>query len=375
MMKTTFIVTSTFGLEKIVKQELRSLGFHDFIVSDGKIEFQAFLEDIPKLNINLRTADRVLIKLAEFKATNFDHLFDETKLIPWAEWIPEDGKITVMGKSVKSTLESVRTNQSMVKKAIIEKLKENYKIEQFSESGLEFKILISILKDVAQITLDTSGDGLHKRAYRLKTGEVPLRENLAAALVLISTWTGEKCLIDPMCGSGTILIEAAMIAKNIAPGLKRKFISESWNKLDSETWSQARLGAQEAIHKNLNLKIFGYDIDPERIKDCKHNASNAGLENEIIFEQKDLKNLCLPNLGGTIISNPPYGIKLSDAKNLKNLYQSMNKLFKSSTYYDWYLLTGDKKFSRSFGAHPNKKRKLYNGTIETHYYQYYSERN
>jgi len=372
MKKIPLMVTSTFGLERIVKQELKSLGFHDLIVSDGKIEFQAFLEDIPKLNMQLRTADRVLIKLAEFKSTDFDHLFDQTKSIAWEEWIPKDGKITVNGKSVKSALQSVKTNQSMVKKAIIEKLKQTHKTQWFSESGLEFKIQISILKDIAKITLDTSGDGLHKRGYRVKTGEVPLRENLAAALVLISSWTDEKYLIDPMCGSGTILIEAAMIAKNIAPGLNRTFTAENWTCLDSKLWEQERLHARKTINNNLDLKIFGYDVDPERIKDCKTNAVNAGVADMITFEQKDIKNLVVPNPEGVIISNPPYGVKLSDKQNVNILYKSINKVFRSLRNYAIYILTGDKNFLKIFlRSHPNKTRKLYNGTIETHYYQYY----
>ena len=228
MEKIPLIVTSTFGLEALVKREVKALGFHELIVADGKVEFPATVADIPRLNISLRTADRVLLKLGEFLATDFGQLFDQTKTLAWEEWITKDAQITVIGKSVKSTLRSVRSCQSIVKKAIVERLKVKYQTGWLSETGPEFTIQVAVLNDVVQLTIDTSGKGLHKRGYRAVSGEVPLRENLAAALVLLSSWDKDKLLIDPMCGSGTILIEAALLARNIAPGLNREFAAENW---------------------------------------------------------------------------------------------------------------------------------------------------
>lgn len=371
MNKITLLATSTFGLEAVVKRELQSLGFKDTLVSDGKVEFQASLEDIPKVNIWLRSADRVFLKLAEFKAADFDQLFDQTKALPWDKYIPQDGKITITGKSVKSTLESVRANQSIVKKAVIEQLKGKFHIEWLPETGPEFIIQVSILKDVVHLALDTSGSGLHKRGYRTDTGEVPLRENLAAALVLLSFWKKGEPLIDPMCGSGTILIEAAMIARNIAPGLNRGFISEKWPLIDQKVWMTERESARAAMNLNGDLQIFGYDIDPDRIKDSQKNAKNAGVENDISFAQKDIKNLRLEQPQGTMIFNPPYGIKLSDIQDVRPMYQTINHLFQENKGWFLFLITADTMFPEYFKrARPDKVRKLYNGTIQCNYYQY-----
>ena len=276
MDKINLIATSTFGLEAVVKRELQDLGFKELTVADGKIEFQATFADIPRLNLNLRAADRVLVKVGEFPAGDFGQLFDRTKELPWEEWIPQDAKITVIGKCVRSVLASVRSSQSIAHKAVIERLKSKYHIEWLPETGPEFTIQVAILKDVAQLTLDTSGPGLHKRAYRMQHGDVPLRENLAAALVLLSFWNKDRLLVDPMCGSGTILIEAAMIARHIAPGLNRTFASEKWPAIDAKAWDDARKAAREAILPEMELKICGYDIDPERIKDSPGQREEGG---------------------------------------------------------------------------------------------------
>ncbi|MBF0484552.1 MAG: class I SAM-dependent RNA methyltransferase [Candidatus Omnitrophica bacterium] len=376
MKKIVLIAVMTFGLESIVRKELEDLGYKKIIsVSDGRIEFEAEVKDIPIVNLWLRTADRVVIKMAEFKALDFDQLFDNIKSIPWEEWITKDGKITVNGKSVKSVLESVRSNQSITKKAIIERLKAKYNIDWLEETGPEFEAQVSIYKDMALLTLDTTGFGLHRRNYRTSTGEVPLRENLAAALVLLSFWKKDRLLIDPLCGSGTILIEAAMIARNIAPGLNRDFASEQWPGIPIKYWTDARDAALNAIDKTIKPRIFGYDIDPQRIKDCKINTKNAGVGNDVIYQQKDIKDLILEETQGIIISNPPYGIKLSTAKEVLPIYSALDELLKNKPGWSLFLLTADKNFPNHFKrARPDKIRKLYNGTIEAGYYQYYSEK-
>lgn len=371
MTKITLIATSTFGLEALVKREVRDLGFYTTAGADGKIEFDATIEDIPKANINLRCADRVVVKLGQFEARDFDQLFDGIKAIPFEEWLTPDGIITVTGNSVKSKLESVRSNQSIGKKAVIERLREKFKKDQFPETGPEFTIHIGILKDVALVTLDTSGDGLHKRGYRKKTGEAPIRETLAAALVVLSDWKKDQTLIDPLCGSGTILIEAAMLARNIAPGINRAFISEQWPAIDPKAWQRAREEARAAIQPSGGLQIRGYDIELDLVKSSRENAANAGVDKDIVFEAKDACDLKLTQAAGTVISNPPYGVKISTLRDLNPLYHALDATFKNQKGWSLYFLTADKRFPEFFTrGRPDKVRKLFNGNIEVNYYQY-----
>jgi putative N6-adenine-specific DNA methylase len=375
MDKITLIATLTFGLEAVVKRELQALGFENTRISNGKVEFEATLDDIPTVNLWLRSADRVLLKLGEFNAITFEELFEQTKALPWEKFITEDGKFTVTGKSVKSTLGSIRACQSIVKKAVVERLKAEYNTDWFEETGPEYTIQVSMLKDVATLTIDTSGSGLHKRGYRQTAGEAPLKETMAAALVQLSFWNKDRLLIDPMCGSGTILIEAAMIARNIAPGLKREFASEKWPAISGYAWHKARRSAHKMINTEGDLKIFGYDIDEFSIKASKANAKKAGVQNDIAFEQKDIRDLWIDKQYGIIISNFPYGMKLSDFKELNQLYISINKTFRKKKGWSLYILTADKKFPDYFKrARPNRVRKLYNGTIEVNYYQYYGDK-
>ncbi len=375
MNKITLVATLTFGLEAVVKREVEALGFDNIKISNGKVEFEATPDDIPKANLWLRAADRVLLKLGEFRAVTFDELFEKTKALPWESWITEDGKFTVTGKSVKSTLGSVRACQSIVKKAVVERLKEQYNTEWFEETGPEFTIQVSMLKDVAVLTIDTSGSGLHKRGYRLQAGEAPLKETLAAALVQLSFWNKDRLLIDPMCGSGTILIEAAMIARNIAPGLNREFASEKWPVFHKKAWREARRSARKAVNSSDDLQIFGYDIDEPSIKACLANAKKAGVAEAIVFEQKDIRDLWIDKQYGIVISNLPYGIKMVDFRELNNLYISVNKTFRKKKGWSLYILTADKKFPDYFKrSRPDRVRKLYNGTIEVNYYQYYGEK-
>ena len=328
MSKLKLIATLSFGLEALVKRELIALGFDNLKVSNGKVEFEATPEDIPTANLWLRCAGRVLLKMGEFQADTFDALFEQTKALPWEDWITKDGKFTVTGKSVKSQLGSVRACQSIVKKAVVERLKETYRTEWFEETGPEFTVQVAMLNDVATLTIDTSGSGLIKRGYRTHAGAAALRETLAAALVQLSFWNKERLLIDPMCGSGTILIEAAMIAKNIAPGLKREFASEKWPAIDAGAWNRARKTAQKARRKDVELKLFGYDIDPELVNASKQNARQAGVGSDIVFEQKDVKDLWIDSQFGIVISNPPYGMKLGELQELNRIYISLHKTFR-----------------------------------------------
>ena len=375
MNEITLIATATFGLEKVVKNEVIALGFENIKVSEGKVEFAATLGDIPRANLWLRSADRVLLKIGEFEAVTFDELFERTKALPWEHLITEDGKFDVNGKAVKSTLGSIRACQAIVKKAVVERLKEKYKKEWFEETGPEFTIQISMLKDVATLTIDTSGAGLHKRGYREAGGEAPLKETLAAALVQLSFWNADRILIDPMCGSGTILIEAAMIARNVAPGLNRSFASEKWPAIDEECWSEARLAARNAVIPEHKLQIYGYDIDEKSIAACKINAANAGVGDDIHFERKDIKDLWIDKQYGIVISNPPYGVRMSEFKDINEIYIALHKAFRKKRGWSLYILTADEMFSNYFKrARPDRVRKLYNGKIKVDYYQYYGEK-
>ncbi len=374
MSKITLIATLTFGLEAVVKYELESLGFENLAVSNGKVEFEATANDIPTANLWLRAADRVLLKMGEFRAVTFDELFEQTRALPWEAWITEDGQFTVTGKSVKSTLGSVRACQSIVKKAVVERLKTAYHREWFEETGPEFTIQVSLLDDVAQLTIDTSGSGLHRRGYRQQAGAAPLKETLAAALVQLSFWNKGRLLIDPMCGSGTILIEAALLGRNIAPGLNREFAAEGWPAISPKAWRGARRAARRAIQP-ADLQLFGYDIDAAGIEAAQANAEQAGVGDAITFEQKALDDLWIDKQYGIVISNPPYGLKLADFKALNKLYITLNKMFRKKKGWSLYILTADKKFPDYFKrAAPDRVRKLYNGAIEVNYYQYYGEK-
>ncbi|MBG7610580.1 MAG: class I SAM-dependent RNA methyltransferase [Anaerolineae bacterium] len=375
MSKLTLIAISSFGLESIVKRELKNLGFDQLKTSNGKVEFEAKIDDIPKVNLWLRSADRVLVKMGEFRATTFDDLFEGAKSLAWENWISEDGKFTVTGTSVKSGLGSVRACQSIVKKAVVERLKENYASSWFDETGPEYTIKISLLKDIATLTLDTSGSGLNRRGYRSQAGRAPIKETMAAALVQLSFWNRERLLIDPMCGSGTILIEAALLARNIAPGLKRKFASEQWPIIKQRAWDLARAEAKRAVIKETELQIFGYDIDKSLINISKANAYAAGVGDDIVFEQKDVKDLWIDQQYGVVISNPPYGIKIGGYQALNQIYISLHKTFRKKTGWSVYILSADKKFPDYFKrSRPDRVRKLYNGNIEVNYYQYFGER-
>ena len=374
-MKVTLIATAKFGLEMIVKQEVQALGFEEIVVSDGRIEFEATLADIPKANLWLRCADRVLLKIAEFPAHTFDDLFEQTTALPWEDWITQDGRFTVNAKSHKSALKSARSCQSIVKKAVVERLKSAYQIDWFPETGAEFTIQLALVRNSALLTLDTSGVGLHKRGYREEAGEAPLKETFAAGLVHLSFWQPDRLLLDPMCGSGTILIEAALMGRNIAPGLNRDFAAEGWPAIPAEAWAQARAEAQNAILPSGDLQLQGSDNDAASIEIARSNAAKAGVAEDIQFEVKDVRKLWIDREFGILITNPPYGIRLSEYQELNSIYIALNKMFRKKDGWSIYVLTADKKFPDYFKrAKPSRVRKLYNGTIETHFYQYYGRK-
>ncbi len=375
MENITLIATAKFGLEKIVKNELKALGFNQLAGGEGKVEFAATWRDVPRTNLWLRCADRVLLKMGEFTAVTFDELFEQTKAIPWEELIPVDGRFPISAKTVKSTLHSPRSCQAIVKKAVAERLQAAYGVEWLAETGPEYAIQASLVRDTAVLAIDTSGAGLHKRGYRAEAGEAPLKETLAAGLVRLSSWRPEQLLIDPLCGSGTILIEAAMIARSIASGLNRSFAAKAWPVIDPQLWQDARAAAQDAIDRDGRLHITGYDRDAASIGIAQSNAAKAGVADDITFARKELKDLWIDQQYGVLISNPPYGRRLGGYKEINDIYLTLNKIFRKKRGWAVYILTADALFPRYFKrGKPDRVRKLYNGKIRVNYYQYHGER-
>ncbi len=369
-----FIATTTFGLEATVKREVIKLGFENISVLDGRVNFSGDATTLVRANLWLRSADRVQLVMGEFKATTFEELFQGVKKLQWGDIIPINGNFIITGKSVKSTLSSVPACQSIVEKAVVEKLKEKYKIDYFSKSEETYKIQVSLLRDVATITIDTTGAGLHKRGYRANSVTAPLKETLAASLIELSYWRPDRVLLDPVCGSGTILIEAAMMGKNIAPGLNRRFVSEDWGVIPEEIWKEERKKAFEAINYDYDNKFYGSDFDPEAIKVAKENAIEAGVDELITFEVKPFKDVTLPCDYGVAICNPPYGERIGILEEVHQLYRDMGKLFGANDTWSTYVITSDEDFEKLYGKRANAKRKLFNGMIKTDYYQYYGRR-
>ncbi|MGI1691729.1 THUMP domain-containing class I SAM-dependent RNA methyltransferase [Thermoanaerobacter uzonensis] len=371
MSKIEFIASTLFGVEAITAREVKELGYKDITVENGKVTFAGDEAALCRSNLWIRTAERIYVKIGEFTATTFEEFFEGTKALPWEDWIPEDGRFPVEGYSIKSKLFSVSDCQAIVKKAVVERLKKKYKKEWFEENGATYKIKFSLMKDKVTLMIDTSGDGLHKRGYRVISNEAPLRETLAAAMIMLSFWKPDRPLIDPFCGSGTIPIEAAMIGINLAPGLKRLFVSEKWWRISSKLWKEAREEAVGAIKKDITLNIKGYDIDENAIKLSKDNARKAGVEKYITFENISLKDLKTDDKYGVIICNPPYGERMGELKEVEKLYKEMGKVFKKLDTWSFYILTSHEKFEKLFGREASKKRKLYNGMLKAYYYQYY----
>ncbi|TYO93863.1 THUMP domain-containing class I SAM-dependent RNA methyltransferase [Desulfallas thermosapovorans] len=374
MADVELIATATFGLESLVAQEVKNLGYTGVTVDNGKVTFAADLSAICRANLWLRTADRVRLKVGEFKATTFEELFEQTKALPWPELIPEEAEFPVEGKSVKSTLFSVSDCQAIVKKAVVESMKKKYKRQWFPEQGPLYKIEVALLKDVATLTIDTSGAGLHKRGYRELTSQAPLKETLAAALVILSRWHPDSVLMDPLCGSGTIPIEAALIGQNIAPGMNRGFVSEQWPTIPRELWRQARRETHDLAHYSRPLSIIGTDIDGEVLKLARQNASEAGVDGCIHFQRLPVAEVRSSKKYGKIICNPPYGERLGELREVEKLYREMGRVFARLDTWSFYILAAHPRFEKLFGRPATKKRKLYNGNIKVDYYQYFGPR-
>ncbi|MHC6179956.1 THUMP domain-containing class I SAM-dependent RNA methyltransferase [Clostridium sp. JNZ X4-2] len=370
-MEYTLIATSTFGLESIVARELKNLGYEDLRIENGRVIFQGDEMDIVTCNLWLRTADRVLIRMAEFKAESFEELFQGTLSVEWGSLMPEDAFMHVTGKSIKSKLHSVPDCQSIVKKAVVESMKNKYNIGRFEETGAEYKIEVGILKDVVTLTVDTSGEGLHKRGYRKNSGEAPIKETLAAAMVLLSKWEPSSVLADPMCGSGTIAIEAALIGKNIAPGLNRSFVSEQWNIIPQDLWRDLRKFALNSINNN-EFRILASDIDGRVIRTAMNNAEKAGVQDYIAFQKMPVQKFSSKKSCGFIISNPPYGERLGEREEAEKLYEDMGRVFSELKDWNYFIITAHDKFEEHFGKKSDKNRKLYNGRLKCYYYQYFN---
>lgn len=370
----TLIATAAMGLEAIVAKELRQLGY-DVEVENGKVIFKAPISSIPRCNLWLRTADRVKLLVGEFDVHTFDELYEATKALPWENFITEDGEFPVSGKSHQSTLYSVSDCQAIVKKAIADRLMLKYgRASRMPETGALYKIEVSILKDKASLTIDTSGVGLHKRGYRGGQGEAPLKETLAAALVLLTNWRPDETFMDPFCGSGTIPIEAAMIGQNIAPGFNREFASEDWEFVSKKWWDKAYEEAEDQANYDQPLSIMGSDIDHRSIEIAKQNAIEAGFSDLITWKQMQIKDVTIHQDNGYIVCNPPYGERLSDKQSVINLYRDFGKVVEDHPSWSIYVLTAFRNFEKEFGKKATKRRKLFNGFIRTDYYQYFGKK-
>ncbi|HIU95624.1 MAG TPA: class I SAM-dependent RNA methyltransferase [Candidatus Copromorpha excrementipullorum] len=374
-MRLELIATATFGLEAVVKREIEQLGYRILKTEDGKVTYMGDERAIVRSNLWLRSADRVLLKMAEFEAREFEELFQRTKALDWEQLVPLDGKFTVTGTSVKSRLHSVPACQKIVKKAIVEKLKEFYDVETFPETGAQYTVKATILKDRVTLTIDTSGAGLHKRGYRQADVAAPIKETLAAALVQLSFWKAGRILVDPCCGSGTIPIEAAMIGRNIAPGLNRSFACEEWELIEKDIWREEKKAAFQAIDYNAELEIYGYDINGRAVRAAMENAQEAGVDDCIVFRRQDVAKLEPTGENGIIIVNPPYGERIGEEAQIKEIYKALGGFLKD--YPDWslFMITTDKEAEeRVAGRKADRRRKLYNGRLETCYYQFHGQR-
>lgn len=370
MNQIQLIATAAFGLEAVVAREVKALGYQEVAVENGKVTFQGDLSAICRGNLWLRSADRVLVKLGEFKALTFDELFEKTKALPWEQWIPEDGEFPVEGKSVRSKLSSVPDCQAIVKKAVVEKLKAKYKREWFEETAAKYRIEVALLNDMATLTIDTSGAGLHKRGYRTLSNRAPLKETLAAGLIQLSYWNADRVLIDPFCGSGTIPIEAALIGKNIAPGINRNFASEEWPVIPREHWREARRETHDLAMFDRPLRIYGSDIDGEVLKLARYHIEEAQLETDIHVQKLSVAELRSRFDYGCIICNPPYGERLGEQREVAALYRKMGEVFSKLDTWSHYIITSHPEFESLYGKKAGRRRKLYNGRIECTYYQY-----
>ena len=366
------LVPCHFGLEAVLKREIYDLGYEITKVEDGRVTFEGDEEAICRANIFLRTAERVMIQVGRFKATTFEELFQGIKNLPWEEYIPEDGKFWVKkASSINSKLFSPSDIQSIAKKAMVERMKQNYHKEWFKEDGASYPVRIFLLKDEVTVALDTSGDSLHKRGYRTMTSKAPLTETLAASLIMLTPWRKDRILVDPFCGSGTFPIEAAMIAANIAPGMNRDFTAEEWtNLIDRKLWYECVKEAEDMIDTTVKVDIQGYDIDGDVIKAARENAKRAGVEHMIHFQQRAVADLSHPKKYGFIITNPPYGERLEDKADLPELYTQIGQAYQRLDSWSMFLITSYTETEKYIGRKADKNRKIYNGMLKTYFYQF-----
>ena len=375
MSKIELIATATFGLEAVVKREIENLGYRVLRSEDAKITYLSDERGIVRSNLRLRCADRVLLKMGEFDVPTSEDLFQQTKALPWEEWIPPDGRFTVNCTTVKSALRSEPACQKTVKKAIVERLAQYYAMDTFPETGAAYTVKVTILRDRATLTIDTSGAGLHKRGYRIRTVEAPIKETLAAALVQLSFWNSSRLLVDPFCGSGTIAVEAALYMRNIAPGLGRTFASQEWESIPPELWKEEKKAAYEAIDYEKEVRIVASDIDRRAVAAARENAEEAGVEDCISFSVKPFEKLRIEEPYAVIIGNPPYGERIGDKKKLGSIYSHLKNMLENDKTLSAYMITADKRLEEELlPRRPDRRRKLYNGRIETCFYQYYGER-
>ncbi|MEQ8634025.1 THUMP domain-containing class I SAM-dependent RNA methyltransferase [Gimesia maris] len=365
----TLVATTAFGLEAVVSRELKQLGYEEQTIENGRITFQGDLAAICHCNLWLRSADRVLLSLAEFTALDFDDLFDEIRDIEWERWLPPSAQFPVRATAVRSKINSPKNCQKLVKKAIAERLKEHYIKDWFPEDGPLYSVSLSILKDKASVCIDTTGPGLHKRGYRKLAAGAQIKETLAAGLVQLSYWNRERPFVDPCCGTGTIAIEAALIGTNTAPGLNREFAAEGWQQLPPEMWEAAREEARALARTDIDYRLQGYDIDPAMIRMARYHAQQAGMEEFIHFQDQPLSEFSTPRKYGCIITNPPYGERLGDKADAEVIYREMKRVFAPLEMWSIYVITSHPGFERIY-EQKARRRKLYNGRIECIYYQF-----
>ena len=372
MEKLELIAPCHFGLESVLKREVLDLGYEISSVEDGRVSFWGDAQAICDANVFLRTAERILLKVGAFKAETFEELFDKTKAIPWENYIPKDGKFWVTkAASVKSKLFSPSDIQSIMKKAMVERLKQKYHVEWFAEDGASYPVRVFLMKDIVTIGVDTSGTSLHKRGYRQMTVKAPITETLAASLIMLTPWKKDRILVDPFCGSGTFPIEAAMMAANIAPGMNRSFTAEDWdNLIPKKAWYDAMDEAHDLVNADIEVDIQGYDLNPEAVKAARQNAKDAGVDHLIHFQERAVKDLRHPKKYGFIITNPPYGERLEEKKDLPALYKEFGESFKRLDTWSAYMITSYEEAEKYFGRKADKNRKIYNGMLKTYFYQF-----
>ena len=372
MEKLEWIAPCHFGLESVLKREILDLGYEITQVEDGRVTFRGGMDAACRANIFLRTAERILLKAGCFTAVTFEELFQKTKEIPWERYIPENGKFWVAkAASVKSRLFSPSDIQSIMKKAMVERMKSCYHIQWFPEDGAAYPVRVFLMKDVVTVGIDTTGVSLHKRGYRPAAGKAPIAENLAAALIMLTPWKKDRILVDPFCGSGTIPIEAAMMAANIAPGMNRDFTAEQWtNLVERKYWYDAIDEAHDQINTDIDTDIQGYDIDGDVLKTARKNAADAGVDHLIHFQRREVSQLSHPGKYGFIITNPPYGERLEEKEALPELYREFGESFRKLDTWSAYMITSYEDAERYFGRKADRNRKLYNGMLRTYFYQF-----